>query len=405
MRRAAFALLWLAVGAGCGLNAPGAQPGDLVREIPLAAGGIAVAPGGDLFVISAGVTRIGPDGAARWTAQLGSVTALAPAPSGDLFVGGTAVGAAGVPDLYLGRIAGADGATQWERQFTTAPMANNRLDGVRASPDGDVVIFGGFYDGVDLGGGLLPGAGFFFARYGGEDGAFQWARVATIPALIATFAFAPDGALVLVGTVDGPVDLGGGPLDDEVGGDRVPVLARYAPDGALLAVTVTSHEFTSLAPFAIDAVGDLYFAPPYGLDDDPRTVLVRTTPDGDIVWRRSAGGGPGRVTPLGMALDPSAGLVLVGSFTGTLDLGDAGVTDGVWASFTAAGALEAAGPGDEGFIARFTLDGDPVWSRSGGGGPLGTVALDAGGAAYVAASRWTETPAGGFLQGFIAVRR
>lgn len=403
MRRAAFALLWLAVGAGCGLNAPGAQPGDLVREIPLAAGDIAVASGGDLFVISGAVTRIGPDGDARWTALLGSVNAqaLAPAPSGDLFVGGNAVWVAGGPPLYLGRIAEADGATQWERRFTS----NYRLDGVRASPDGDVVIFGRFYDGVDLGGGLLPGAGFFFARYGGEDGAFQWARVATIPALVATFAFAPDGALVLVGTVDGPVDLGGGPLDDEVGGDRVPVLARYAPDGALLSVTVTSHEFTSFAPFAIDAVGDLYFAPLYGLDDDPRTVLVRTTPDGDVVWRRSAGGGPGRVTPLGMALDPSAGLVLVGSFTGTLDLGDAGATDGVWAPFTAAGALEAAGPGDEAFIARFTLDGDPLWSRSAGGDPLGAVALDAGGAAYVAASRWIQMRDVGFSQGFIAVRR
>jgi hypothetical protein len=164
---------------------------------------------------------------------------------------------------------------------------------------------GGFVAAGLFGDAVFPhGEGFALARYA-TDGRFLWGRVlATDDVFVQHLTVTPQGHIFVVGTYDGSPDLGTGPLP--------PV-----PDGP-------------------DArVGRLFFA--------------RFSPEGALLWVRTPNSG--NALPAEVATDSAGNLILTGSYRGTpLDLGG--------------GPLPANSYTPSGFIAKFSPDGQHLWSRS-----------------------------------------
>lgn len=86
-------------------------------------------------------------------------------------------------------------------------------------------------------------------------------------------------------------------------------------------------------------------------DDLDHGFVLRLTPDGQTLWGRaykSAGGD----SLVGVAIDPAGGVVVVGVYTGTIDLGT--------------GPLPGSGPGgsDAIYVVRYGTDGQRTWTRT-----------------------------------------
>jgi hypothetical protein len=115
------------------------------------------------------------------------------------------------------------------------PTAVPQLFGVAADRFDDTLLLGGYGAPLDFGGGPLPldDAGIrsaFLAKFDGA-GAHLWSKGFTGPGLLAiasSGAFDPAGNSVVMATVKGTIDLGGGPLA-QIGSDANVVVAKLAP--------------------------------------------------------------------------------------------------------------------------------------------------------------------------------
>jgi hypothetical protein len=337
---------------------------------------------------------VAPDGGIAITGSVGSYSDLVGGP-----VGST--------DAFVARFDGG-GHKIWAKRIG-GTEADFGL-GVAVDRDGNVIALGTIYGLVDLGGGPIGsevGQSFYLAKYD-PSGVHQWSR-----ALPAGERVAVDraGNIVLLGTFRRTINLGAGPLVSKGEGDVV--LARFAPDGKLLGnvalgdvgdetaralsvdlagnavvvsttpsvtslVSVTTHIDVVDASFATlwtrrlsaramfprsigcdgarDLTLDATFSGSLTLDTgetlasvDQRTVLLRLSHDGAHVWHRLLGSA-GTSTQGVAAIDSDGSFTMMGSFRGTLDLGDRVVS-----TF-----------GDSAFVARFGSDGATLWSRAHG---------------------------------------
>jgi len=199
---------------------------------------------------------------------------------------------------------GAAGQVIWAQRFGDA--ARQELTAVAIDPrssEAALLVAGTFEGGIDLGGGSLTAAasGALFVAKLGLDGAHRWSRSFDVDGAAGVSAVTVDdsGAVALAGSLQGAIDLGQSEL---IGGDA----------------------------------GGAY--------------VLRLDPDGAVQGGTSASG-TGTVSVIGMVADPVSGaLYVAGSFAGEVDFGGgpldaAGRDMFVWALDAAGGYRFARGVG------------------------------------------------------------
>jgi hypothetical protein len=191
----------------------------------------------------------------------------------------------------------------------------------------------------------LGDAAFWSRRIGDDDDQFVTGVVA-----------AADGFIAAGFTGNSTIELGAG-----VASEGADVFARFAADGSPTAVVdidqVTVFDVAvgpggelAVAMTAYDAVDLGAGFTDYGGSLD--VLLAKYEPDGTLAWGKAFGDTQVQ-NAAAVAFNSAGEVLLVGSFTGELDLGGA--------TLTASAAVD-------GFIAHFDGDGAHLWSRSIGSG-------------------------------------
>lgn len=321
--------LWATGFGGLGIDSPRA---------------IAVAPGGDSFVVGYfdGEIDLGPAG--KRTAAGGGKDAKKPPSDGFL--------------VRLGR----DGRIAWARTFGAG--RDDTANGVAVRGD-RVVVVGQFLDELTLGEFKHRAAGsddVFVAAFdlGGEP---QWLWTAG--------GIDSDGANTVVAAPDGGWLVGGS--FSRIGEfQQVTLTSRGGTDAMLIKLSAAGdvewvRQFggrynDTISHLAVDARGNIYVQGVFrdtadwggkpltahgGADND--VVLAKYDVNGDPVWAQNFGNAFDDVAG-GLTVDPAGNITMVGSF-------DKSVSFGPGDEHTAAGESDA-------FIARFTTDGKLTWART-----------------------------------------
>ena len=139
-------------------------------------------------------------------------------------------------------------------------------------------------------------------------------------------------------------------------------LAKLGGDGAVRFETsvVFEHSDTFAYGLAVDASGAIFLAGGF-LDDDPSTgfgehvILVKCDPSGKKLWDKTFTHTGTQATANAVTILSSGDVVITGFFDKTLAFGAPTAT--LSSKATLSGILN-------GFAARFTTDGAPVWSMS-----------------------------------------
>lgn len=229
---------------------------------------------------------------------------------------------------FLARYA-PDGSHLWSRSFgssfVTGPTGPfTQLSAIAVDRKGHLTVLGRGSLGTDLGGGPMP-AGVYLARYT-SDGSFLWARV-----FRGGFGFGgslatdPDGNILLVGSIHGTVDLGGGSRTSLA---EAAFIARYEASGAWLwdrvfvtpgsshfhDVTTDRHGNVYVSGFFVGeaSFGGVTFTVPSGLEGP---VVAKYRPSGEHLWSASLGSMTGGAEFRGIAVQGTRVLV-TGQFSG-----------------------------------------------------------------------------------------
>jgi hypothetical protein len=256
------------------------------------------------------------------------------------------------------------GETVWSHRWGTD--RDEVATDVAVDADGSLVITGYYRDPVDLGGGLLGGQGFrrkvlvagldpagehrySFGLYGDQH--LQPRAVATGPSGLVAFA------LDFQGTAEG---LPGGPHTSA--GDWDALVAVLETDGTVRWVRQLGDGGTDhVTDLGFDAAGDVVivgrFTGSIDLGDGPVPssgasdgLLAKLAgTDGSVRWSQLIGGA-GDQAPAAVAVDPSGRIVVAGDFVAELVLGGSPLT--------------AIGTERDVFVASFEGDGSPRFRRS-----------------------------------------
>jgi hypothetical protein len=224
-----------------------------------------------------------------------------------------------------------------------------------------------------------------FCSRQGTGGGLQWVQQYGGPGeeRPMKLAAAPEGGWVISGGLYSAGDFGGGPLPSPVAF----VLAKYGPQGQHIwsrGYPANSSNFTqvTLAGITVTPLGNVLVAGSYVGDPDlgtgrlpltwgdvPGIFIAKFSPNGTPVWARGFFAGTPQVgspqkapaRALAIATDATGSLHITGAFQGQLDLGGGPLASGATAS------------GKEGlFVARFSWEGQHLWSRAHGGGAGGS---------------------------------
>ncbi len=134
-------------------------------------------------------------------------------------LGVTRLASAGAEDVLVAKLDGVTGDPLWARSIGAA--SDDQGLSVAARADGDVVVTGFFGSTVDFGGGPLVSAGdkdIFVARLAGADGATRWARSfgGAGEDLGLAVALDPSGFVFVTGWFFDATQVGGEPLDTPI---------------------------------------------------------------------------------------------------------------------------------------------------------------------------------------------
>jgi hypothetical protein len=154
--------------------------------------------------------------------------------TGAINAGGSTLFGAGGYDIFLVKLAGANGAHLWSKRFGSTSYDYGYSVAVDSS--GNVVITGDFSGSVDFGGGPLPNNAYnvFLAKFSGSDGSQLWSKgfgssTGAIGYGVAVDKYTND--IVMTGYFNGAVDFGCGPL---ISSSMSIYIAKYSSAGSPL---------------------------------------------------------------------------------------------------------------------------------------------------------------------------
>ncbi len=349
--------------------------GDLIlvghfdASVDFGGGALASAGQADLFV-----AKLDPTGKHLWSKRFGSAGAdyaygVAVDAQGAVIVtgsfestadfGGGPVGVGGLAQHAFVAKLDADGNHQWSKAFPS--VASGRRLAVDAQ--GEAVVAFMFMDAIDLGGGALTSAGVTdvaVARFSAA-GDLAWAARFGGPDVDQPHDLALDakGSILLAGHFTSSIDFGGGALMSA--GKADVFVAKLDAKGA----HVWSRRFggadidlaNGIAAAGTDAVIVGRFSGPidFGVKAfTPKNApfsdlfVVRLGDKGQAIWAR-AFGGPQHDEAHDVAVDVDGKVVVVGSMSGSIDFG-------------AAGVLVSAGNTDA-FVLKLAPDGTSTWAK------------------------------------------
>lgn len=346
----------LLISGGCGLI----LGLDAFEDAPV--GGDAGA-GGEGGAVAAGGGGAGgssgtPSGDAIWARIHGddtsqTPTAVAVDPGGNTFITGLFSGAiefgqqilisAGSNDVFLSKLDPAGNAL-WSRQF--GDSFNQSPHGVATDSAGNVVVVGTFDGAIDLGDGPLQNQGArdgFVAKFD-ASGDLAWSNqiASQSPISVTDVAIDPSsGDVIVVGSFEGSIDYGDGSISSTGAGDRDAFIARLASS------------------------------------------------TGASVWWRDYGDGADQQLNA-VTIDPAGNIVAGGYFSGTMVLGNTSLSSGtsaediVVARFDSAGNVDWAKRfGSDGFDRLYGISADPTGAIAMTGHIEGSVDFGCGPLAHV----------------------
>jgi hypothetical protein len=339
--------------------------------------------GGTLFDSAGGadafLVKLDPTGKLLWGKRFGATKderAEAVDSAGNVVVagvfessinlGGAALNSTGGSDVFVAKLS-PDGAHLWSK--SAGDGLDQWIHGVAVDGADNILLTGAFESGIGFGGSVVQSAGgldIFVAKLG-PDGAHVWTRGFGGPDDQRGASVAADSAgnVVVLGSLRGAADLGGGSIAS-VGGDDV-ALVKLTAAGA--------HVFSKGFGDAADQVGEGVaidgqngivltgtFSSVINFGGDPLVSLgkedvfvARLSPSGAHQQSARFGDADSQLAA-GVAIDAGNNVILTGSFAGSIDLGG-----GPHMSSGALGALDI-------FAAKLATNGAYVWSKAFGAG-------------------------------------
>lgn len=269
----------------------------------------------------------------RVAADAGGNVVITGSFGGAVNFGGEDLASGGGMDVFVAKLGG-DGAHRWSKRFGDAE--NQYATDVAVDKDGNILVAGYFTGVIDLGGGALESAGAtdaFVAKFNG-DGDHVWSYPLGDAMSQAARSVRADaqGNVVLVGDYQGTLIVGGNPLT------------------------------------------------PKGLND---IFIVKLSPQGTVLFSKSAGG-PGNDFAARVLTDAGSGILLLGSFAGSIDF--------------EGGATETSNGGFDVVLVKLDPSGNYQWSGAFGNSlddDAKDVAIDGEGSIVVAGDFASELSVGG----------
>jgi len=281
-------------------------------------------------------------------------------------------------DIFVTRLR-LDGSYKWTRVLSGP--GSDAGEAIDVDSDGNIFLTGCFSQTVDFDPGrgrdIRTANGYrdVFVTKLGPDGSYRWTHTFGGPQDDIGFAIAADlqGNVIVTGEFRDQVDFnpsGGGDIRVS-NGERDFFITKLGPDGSYhWTHTVGGEKGDRAFGVTTDAGGHLYATGAFRdrVDFNPRgggdvrtavnffdAFLTKLGPDGSYRWTRTFGGQAGAVGA-SIALDGEEGLVLSGSFSGTVDFDP---TEGV-DNHTSNGREDA-------FLVRMSTDGDYRFTDTFGG--------------------------------------
>jgi hypothetical protein len=274
----------------------------------------------------------------------------------------------GYSDIFVAKYSAA-GAWVWSK--TVGGYGYDQGNAIGADASGNVLVTGYigkglmFDAGVNFGGGALFSAGgydAFLVKYS-PTGQYLWSlRLGGLGNDVGMAVAAdPSGNVFMLGTFEGTVDFGGGPVTSA--GLRDIFLVKYTSAGQLVWARQFRGSGDDVAnALAVDAAGDLLLAGKFqssvsfggaalssaGGDDAFLVKLSGAT--GNQAWARSFGSTSQDIAT-GVAVDGSGNVVVSGYYAGAVDFGGGALTSV---------AIDV-------FVAKYDSAGSHLWSRRFGG--------------------------------------
>lgn len=262
-------------------------------------------------------------------------------------------------DAYVSKYS-PDGKLAWSKTFGGAGEEGGYS--VAFDGSGNLVVVGLFAQEMSIGDIKLVSQGsddVFFAKFA-ADGTLMWAHIfgGSDSDVAYDVAMRPNGHVLVTGSFKGAVKTPDGELKSK-GNQDVFVLELDA-DGGLMWVKQFGERYKDYGhAIAVDDAGHLLilgeFAgetsfggaklTPVGNHD---LYLVKLTPSGEHVWSKQFGGA---FNELGMsvATDPAGNVAITGSFTNRIQFAD---------------DMHSSQGESDVFVAKFTSNGEHLWSRS-----------------------------------------
>ncbi|WP_437599985.1 hypothetical protein WMF28_00330 [Sorangium sp. So ce590] len=342
------------------------------------------------------VVKLAPDGTPIWNKAFGGsgtdvctrvayakndLVVLAGTYGNTLYFDGTSLPSAGSTDVFVAKLDAA-GDLDWIKRIS-GPGADT-VRGLSVDADDNIVVAGSFTDRAEV----LGAAN--LVSFGGEDifvvkmdaqGGHIWSKNFgnTSPQVALDAAFTPDGSVVLVGSIAGPMRFG---ETDLIPRGYDAFMAKLDKNGEpLMAKTFGDNMDQEFVSVAVDAQGSIFVAgmtegqmsfdgspPPHAGGSD--AVVAAFDSEGKHVWSRQFGDAENQ-RALGVTVDPAGNVLVAGEFERSIDLKPP--------------QLESRG-GFDAFLAKLKPDGTTAWAMSFGDAttqsaaavdvdPLGFIAL------------------------------
>lgn len=280
---------------------------------------------------------------------------------GTVSFGGAPLTAAGGQDIYLAKYSKA-GTFAWSKRI--GGPGNENVRGICLDSSGNIIIAGTFDGTTDLGGGNVAAVGLndiYVAKYT-SAGNYVWAKTfgGSSDDTAESVATDPSGNVIFTGYFKGAVNFGGGPLYSRYNGKDT-FLAKYSSSGTY----VWAYNFVSNADdegtgVACDLSGNIFLCGiyygdldlglgvlPFGGGSD--FFLAKFNSSGTNLFEKGFGGTAGDKA-VGIGLDSSANVYMLGYFTGSISLGGS--------------TLRTFANDDDVFLAKFNSSLAHQWSKA-----------------------------------------